>query len=103
MSAILDARQRVRAQGGRKKRGRSTGSRRRAESIEMQKRQHGYFPKLFVWRGKRYHVQAVERCWTVSRRSLGNRVERHCFRVRCSEGTFELYQDARHNTWHISR
>lgn len=103
MSAILDVRRGVRVRQGGKKRGRSTGSRRRVESIEMRKRRHGYFPKVFVWRGKRYDVQAVERCWTVSRRSLGNRVERHCFRVRCSEGTFELYQDARHNTWHISR
>jgi hypothetical protein len=46
-------------------------------------------------------VHAVERCWTVSRR--GGRVERHCFRVRCPEGTIEVYQDVRHNTWHLQR
>jgi len=98
MSAILNVRSGSRTRRGGKKR-----RRRGAESIEMRKRRHGYFPQIFVWRGKRYDVHAVERCWTISRRSLGNRVERHCFRVRCSDGTFELYQDARHNTWHISR
>jgi len=86
-----------------------TQSRRRAsrrggaEPIQMRSRRHGYFPQLFVWRGKRYHVDAVERCWTVSRRSRGGQVERHCFRVRCLEGTFEVYQDLRHNTWHLKR
>jgi len=100
----------------------------------MRERRHGYFPKTFVWRGQRYDVYAVERCWTVSRPPLfpphwggGKGVERHCFRVRCSfgevypeqgrgaqgrpfdsaqgrrEGTFEVYQDVRHNTWHLQR
>ena len=67
----------------------------------MRERRHGYFPKAFVWRGHRYDVHAVERCWTIARR--GGRVDRHCFRVRCREGTFEVYQDARHNTWHLQR
>jgi hypothetical protein len=30
-------------------------------------------------------------------------VERHCFRVRCLEGVFELYLDVQHNTWHLNR
>ena len=98
MSAIINMRLGSRAGQGKKKRGR-----RRAEPIEMRKRRHGYFPKLFVWRGKQYDVHAVERCWTVSRRNMGNKVERHCFRVRCREGTFEVYQDVRHNTWHMQR
>ena len=97
MSAILDVRRGLRA-----RRGTKTRRRRRSESIEMRKRRHGYFPKVFVWRGRRYDVRAVERCWTVSRRGRdGHRVERHCFRVRCNEGTYEVYQDVRHNTWHI--
>ena len=50
-----------------------------------------------------YYVYAVERCWTISRRGRGGRVEQHRFRVRCREGTFELYQDVRHNTWHMQR
>ncbi len=77
--------------------------RRGAEPIEMRERQHGYFPKAFVWRGHRYEVCAVERCWTVARRDRGGRVEQHRFRVRCREGTFEIYQDVRHNTWHVQR
>lgn len=71
------------------------------EAIDMRSRRHGYFPELFVWRGRRYHVDAVERCWTVSRRKLSGRVERHCFRVRCRQGTFDLYQDLRYDTWHM--
>jgi hypothetical protein len=39
----------------------------------------------------------------VSRRKKGNKVERHCFRVRCPEGTFEVYQDVRYNTWHLQK
>jgi hypothetical protein len=69
----------------------------------MRERRHGYFPKAFTWRGQRYDVSAVERCWTVSRQRWGGRVERHCFRVRCPEGTFEVYQDVRHNTWHLQQ
>lgn len=113
MSATLDVRRGPRSGGGRAKR-RWCG----AEPIEMRERRHGYFPKVFISRGRRYHVDAVERCWTVSRRGRGGRVERHCFRVRCSfgsavgepvepqdrrEGTFEVYQDARHNTWHLRK
>lgn len=97
MSTILDLRSGVRTK-------RDDHSRRRgAEAIEMRERRHGYFPKSFVWRGRRYDVYAVERCWTVSRRNGSNKVERHCFRVRCPEGTFEVYQDVRHNTWHLQR
>jgi hypothetical protein len=90
---------------GRKSRTKRNGKQRsrRSESIDMRERRHGYFPKLFVWRGHRYSVNAVERCWTVSRRGGGNKVERHCFRVRCPEGTFEVYQDVRYNTWHLQR
>ncbi|HET89740.1 MAG TPA: hypothetical protein ENN99_03235 [Chloroflexi bacterium] len=69
----------------------------------MRERRHGYFPKTFVWRGHQYDVQAVERCWTVSRRGWGGRVDQHRFRVRCREGTFELYQDVHHNTWHMQQ
>mgnify|MGYP005644759813 CR=1 FL=1 len=106
MGAILNLRQ-----SSRSKRRNKRGHRGGADPIEMRERRHNYFPKSFVWRGLRYDVDAVERCWTVSRRSRGGRVERHCFRVRCSfgppqdrqRGTFEVYQDVRHNTWHIRR
>lgn len=70
------------------------------EPIEMRERRHRFFPKVFVSRGHRYDIYAVERCWTELR---GERVERRCFRVRCREGSFDLYQDVRHNTWHLQR
>ncbi len=69
---------------------------RRAEAVEIQEKRFGYFPKVFRWHGKRYDVQAVERCWTVA-----NRAPRLCFRVRCDEGMFDLYQDVRCNTWQL--
>src|SRR5512141_1085101 len=68
-----------------------------AEAVEMQEKRFGYFPKTFRWHGKRYDVQAVERCWTVA-----NRAPRLYFRVRCNEGLFDLYQDVRGNTWHLT-
>lgn len=98
MGVTLDA-----IRGSRVKRGGKKRHRRGAEPIDVRERKHGYFPKTFIWRGHRYHIYAVERCWTVSRRSRGGQVEQHRFRVRCREGTFELYQDVRHNTWHMQR
>lgn len=86
------------------------------EKIHMDEMRFGYFPQRFTWRGRRYDVHAVERCWTVSRKRLGNKVERLCFRVRCSangrddrsgqailKGTFNLYQDLNTNTWHMEK
>ncbi|MBI3914373.1 MAG: hypothetical protein HY327_09345 [Chloroflexi bacterium] len=69
---------------------------RRTESVEMQEKRFGYFPKTFRWHGQRYDVQAVEQCWT-----LAKQTPRLCFRVRCREGLFDLYQDVRANTWHL--
>ncbi len=83
----------------------NTHARRRrvqGEKVKIESKRFGYFPQSFTWRGRRYNVHAVERCWTVSRRWLWE-VERHCFRVRCAEGAFELYQDVKNNTWHIER
>jgi hypothetical protein len=82
------------------KRGARRPRNRRGEAIRMEVKRFEYFPQTFVWHGKRYDVHAVEQCWTVSRRWVWD-VERHCFRVRCAEGTFELYQDAKRNTWHV--
>ncbi|MCP4538039.1 MAG: hypothetical protein GY832_12925 [Chloroflexi bacterium] len=98
MGVILDV-----MRGSRSKRGAKKRRRRGAESIDMRERKHGYFPKTFVWRGHKYRVRAVERCWTISRRGRGGRVEQHRFRVCCREGTFEVYQNVRHNTWHMQR
>jgi hypothetical protein len=73
------------------------------EAIEMVQRRFQYFPRVFRWRGHRYDVDVIEQCWTVSRRAWWRRVERHFFRLRCAEGTFEIYQDVRTNTWHLRR
>jgi hypothetical protein len=71
----------------------------RHKPIEMRQRRHGYFPQVFLWHGHSYRVHAVERCWTVVTRPCFD--GRLCFRVRCAEGTFELYQDLHANTWHV--
>jgi hypothetical protein len=79
--------------------------------IDMLERRHGYFPKVFSWRGRRYDVYAVERCWTIARRSLRGQVERYFFRVRArprtggieGEETFEIYQDLQDSSWHMHR
>jgi hypothetical protein len=82
------------------------------EKIYMDEKRFGYFPQRFTWRGQSYDVHAVERCWTVSRKRLGNRVDRLCFRVRCVAGvqaspsgvcTFHLHQNLRTNTWHMEK
>lgn len=68
----------------------------REEAVEIQEKRFGYFPKVFRWHGKRYDVQVIERCWTVSKSA-----PRLYFRVRCREGIFDLYQDLHANTWHL--
>jgi len=73
------------------------------EPIEVQAKRFGYFPKTFLWHGRRYHVRRVERAWTISRRRPRHRVERRCFRVHTAEGVFDLYQDLVANTWHVDK
>jgi hypothetical protein len=70
----------------------------RPEAIDMRSRRFGYFPRTFVWRGKEYQVEAVERAYTTSTRSAA---QRHYFLVRCADGKHTLYQDLAVNTWHI--
>jgi hypothetical protein len=114
MSAALDATRRFDWKREEENRSRSTGLRRllgRGDVIDMLERRHGYFPKVFAWRGSRYDVYAVERCWTIARRGLRGKIERYCFRVRArprSDGhnadeTFEIYQDLQDRTWHMRR
>jgi hypothetical protein len=73
------------------------------EAVDMVQRRFQYFPRVFRWRGQRYQVDAVERCWTVVRRGWVRRAERHFFCVRCAEGEFELYQDIGTGLWHLRR
>jgi hypothetical protein len=83
----------------------------------MEKKRFSYFPEVFTWRGRQYRVRAVERCWTVSRRRLGHKVERLYFRVRVGamreragnagrpalEGTLDVYQNLGTNSWHLEK
>ena len=86
------------------------------EKILMEEKRLGYFPERFTWRSRQYRVCSVDRCWTVSRRRLGSRVDRMYFRVRCAsrglaerkgqavrQGTFDVYQDLNTNTWHLEK
>lgn len=73
------------------------------EPISIMAKDHGYFPKSFMWRGKRHSVNAVEQCWTVTRRDWLGRVERHCFRVRTGEATLVVYHDLPRNAWYLER
>lgn len=66
----------------------------RTQAVEMEQKRFGYFPQRFKWHGKSYTVLAVERCWT--------RDPHLWFRVRCSEGVFDLAQNVRLNLWEVS-
>lgn len=75
--------------------------RNKREPIRLLARRHNYFPQRFMWRGQKYDIHNVERAWTESKR--GGQATRHFFRVRCLEGTFDLYQDLKLNTWYLAR
>jgi hypothetical protein len=78
-------------------------SRRVNEPIAIAAKQHNFFPKAFVWRGRRHDVRAVEDCRTEVRRDWRGRVERHLFRVRTEGAIFELAQDPARDTWQLER
>ncbi len=71
------------------------------EAVMVPAMQHGFFPKAFVWRGKRHDVRSVESCRTEVRRDWLGRAERHRFRVRTENAIFELIQDLRRDTWQL--
>lgn len=73
------------------------------EPIAVSAKQHGFFPKVFVWRGKRHDVRSIESCRTEVRRDWLGKAERHHFRVRTESGIFELTQDLRRDTWLVER
>lgn len=68
------------------------------EPIRLLERRHNYFPQRFMWRGENYSIYAVERAWT----KLKRRGTWHFFRVRCHEGTFDIFQDTALNTWYLA-
>jgi hypothetical protein len=59
----------------------------KGENIEMLARRYNYFPANFRWRGRRFAVLAVEKCWTGA-----GQPARRLFRVRCADGSFTLEQ-----------
>ena len=73
------------------------------EPIAVTAKQHGFFPRMFVWRGRRHDVRAIEACRTEVRRDWQGRVERHLFRVRTDAAVFELTQDPVLDTWRLER
>jgi hypothetical protein len=73
------------------------------EAIEMVHRRFGYLPRAFCWRGRRYEVEAVERCWLSWGTILRRRPVRRFFRVRTGEGVFEIYRNLEAGTWHLRR
>ncbi len=73
------------------------------EPIDLTSKEHDYFPKAFLWRGRRYHIDAVEQCWTVARRHWMGRIERHGFKVRTRNATYVLYHDLSRNAWYMER
>jgi hypothetical protein len=54
------------------------------EAVEMVQRRHGWFPQRFIWRGRAYEVDGIDRCWEVG-------------------ASFELYHDLELATWHLRR
>ena len=72
---------------------------RRKEPIRLLSRRHNYFPKRFMWRGHKYNIHSVEEAWTEMKRKGAW----HFFRVRCREGTFDIYQDLSLNAWYLAR
>ena len=77
--------------------------RRIGEPILVPEKQHGYFPRAFVWRGQRREVRAVEACRTEVKRAWPGSVERHYFTVRTDGAVFELAQDLACDTWQVER
>ena len=74
------------------------------EAITITSKQHGYFPKSFVWRGVRHAVQAVESCSTTMHKVwTGGTTYRHIFRVRTAEARYELSQDPKRDTWKLEK
>ncbi len=73
------------------------------EPVVVPARRFGFFPQMFVWRGQRLDVQAVESCQTEVRQDWRGRVECHRFRVRTADATFELTQDPVRDSWKVEK
>lgn len=71
---------------------------RKSEPVQLVAKTHGYFPAAFRWRGRRFEVLAVEKCWSDS----GPIVQR-TFRVRCQAGRFVLHQNVAGDQWQVTQ
>ncbi len=76
----------------------ASGTLGKREPISLTERGNSYFPKRFVWRGRRYDVYTVERAWT----KMHRKGVQHFFRVHCKEGTFDLVEDTGRKTWYLA-
>ena len=70
----------------------------KSEPVQLVAKTHGYFPASFRWRGRRFDVVAVEKCWTVSGLAV-----RRLFAVRCQAGRFVLQQSVEGDHWQVTR
>ena len=72
----------------------------KSEPVQLVAKTHGYFPASFRWRGRRFDVVAVEKCWTTSGRAV-----QRLFCVRCQAGCFVLQQSVEgdHDQWQVIR
>lgn len=71
------------------------------EPVQLLAFRHGCFPGRFMWRGKDYTIDVVERAWTQTQ--AGGMVEGYRFRVRCAGKAFELLQDTASKRWYLVR
>ncbi len=71
------------------------------EAVRIERKRFGFSPEVFVWRGRRYAVRRVERCWTEAHGRGAKRVERRYFRVLCDHGTVQLCHDLTANIWRV--
>ncbi|MGQ9684404.1 MAG: DUF6504 family protein [Anaerolineae bacterium] len=76
---------------------------RRREAVLVESKRYGFAPQRFLWRGRRYQVQEVLRCWTETRGTGSSRVEQRWFRVRCEDQILDIAQDLLSSAWSIER
>jgi hypothetical protein len=73
------------------------------EPVVVSAKRFGFFPQVFVWRGQRHDVRAVEACRTEVRHNWRGQVERHRFQVRTASAVFELTHDPARDTWKVEK
>lgn len=78
----------------------SARTRKLREPIRMAAKRFGFFPSVFIWRGQRHNICAVESCRTENGRG---KVRRHIFRVRTDRAVLELAQDVARDAWRIEQ